>query len=76
MWPFYAAAMMLAYILFRWQNRLNKRPVSWLWMLLGGIFFIWTLLQSVPLPSELIEKLSPFRYRALSKHQPEPVGIV
>lgn len=65
-WPFYAAAMILAYILFRWQNRLNKAKTSWLWILLGGIFFIWTLLQSVPLPGELIEKLSPFRYRALS----------
>ncbi len=65
-WPFYAAAMMLAYILFLWQNRLNKAKPSGLWILLGGIFFIWTLLQSVPLPAELIEKLSPFRYRALS----------
>ncbi|KKL70291.1 hypothetical protein LCGC14_2106370 [marine sediment metagenome] len=65
-WPFYAAAMMLTYILFRWQNRLNKAKTSRLWMLLGGIFFTWTLLQSVPLPAELIEKLSPFRYRALS----------
>jgi hypothetical protein len=33
-WPFYAAAMMLAYILFRWQNRLDKSKTSWLWMLL------------------------------------------
>ena len=57
---------MLAYILFQWQNRLNKAKTSRLWILLGGIFFIWTLLQSVPLPAELIEKLSPFRYRALS----------
>jgi len=65
-WPFYAATMMLTYILFRWQNRLNKAKTSWLWILLGGIFFVWTLLQSVPLPAELIEKLSPFRYRALS----------
>ena len=65
-WPFYAAAMLLAYILFRWQSRLNTPKTSRLWILLGGIFFVWTLLQSVPLPAELIEKLSPFRYRALS----------
>ncbi len=65
-WPFYAAAMLPAYILFRWQSRLNTPKTSRLWILLGGIFFVWTLLQSVPLPAELIEKLSPFRYRALS----------
>ncbi len=58
---------MLAYILFRWQNRSDKAKTSWLWILLGGIFFIWTLLPSVPVPAELIEKLSPFRYRALSE---------
>jgi len=51
-WPFYAAAMMLTFIFFRWQKRPDKAKVSRLWMFLGGIYFIWTLLQSVPLSAE------------------------
>jgi len=44
-WSFYAAAMMLAYVIFRWEKRPDKAKASWLWILLGGIFFIWTLRQ-------------------------------
>ena len=64
-WPFYAAAMMLTFIFFRWQKRADKAKVSRLWMFLGGIFFIWTLLQSMPLSTKWLAIVSPFRYRAL-----------
>jgi len=61
---FYAVLMILGFVVLMWQGGLTWRPGVLAWATVGA-FLVVTLLQMIPLPSETLAFLSPFRERVL-----------
>lgn len=67
-WSLYAGLMIAGFLVSWWRDKADPGVVLRPLVLFSvGIFFVFTLVQVVPLPAGLLGYLSPFRYEVLSR---------
>ncbi|PQP33256.1 hypothetical protein C6A36_00225 [Desulfobacteraceae bacterium SEEP-SAG10] len=67
-WSFYTACTFAAFLILLWKNRINK---AWMpdkiYIFALGVFYLVCLVQCLPLPSDILSFLSPFRHEMLTQ---------
>jgi O-antigen ligase len=67
-WSLYVAAIFAGFIYLMWSRGISFNPTRHtIFLATVGFFFFYTLFQCIPLPTEILKALSPYRHELLRK---------
>ncbi len=65
-WTAFAALIFFLFIYGLWRDQLDFRFMKSSWLIFSpGLFFIYTLIQAIPIPVEFLRFLNPFQYHVV-----------